>query len=407
MVTLYYIISQPLLTTIAIFEWIWITSPRIDGADSLEGNRSVRNLEKRFFRFFNFFTFSKKHISPEWLNRIKHNLAVFHYDIRYIFSDFCSTIHDGFRISWSSFTFVQLSRHTACDVLEIPQPTRKYFKLCKEKSVVCKALHQYVWLIYHKLHIYCLYVNLTNILRNIPTYSTGNEQLQQKHAHESLLSEGVVHTSSPNVTNWSTLRMLCERYVVDRCKRLYVPLGCGGAFKWSQRTSNQCRQLMPLFIAAFIWKPVVSADNHGPKIIANTSPGDADQNSPGLVVHVLMLACLLTLLACHLGMVSKLLEHWYYLHRPSRHWFLSGYVNTHPDAQYSTSDVLLSLIYLLQRINKITWVCFGIYEYYKWKFKRLKRIIHKAQKIHLLNLEIHILPPGAVLQSSSWTRPRR
>ena len=65
---------------------------------------------------------------------------------------------------------------------------------------------------------------------------------------------------------------------------------------------------MPLLIAAFIWNSVVSADNHGPKIIANTSPGDADQNFPGLVVHVLQRACLLTLLACHLGTVSKFLE---------------------------------------------------------------------------------------------------
>ena len=33
---------------------------------------------------------------------------------------------------------------------------------------------------------------------------------------------------------------------------------------------------MALLIATLIWKPVVGADNHGPKLIANTSPADAD-----------------------------------------------------------------------------------------------------------------------------------
>ena len=111
-------------------------------------------------------------------------------------------------------------------MFETPQLTRKNFKLCKENCVVCKALHQYVRLIFHKLHIYCLYVYLTHILQNTHPYSTGNEQLQQEHAHEALLSEGVVHTSSPYVINWSTLRMLCERYVFDRCQWLYALLGC-------------------------------------------------------------------------------------------------------------------------------------------------------------------------------------
>ena len=57
------------------------------------------------------------------------------------------------------------------------------------------------------------------------------------------------------------------------------------------KTSNQCRPLMALLIAAFIWKPVFSAYNHGPKTIAKTSLTDTDQNSPGLAVHVLMLVC--------------------------------------------------------------------------------------------------------------------
>ena len=145
------------------------------------------------------------------------------------FADFCSTNHYGFRIPWSSFTFVKFLRHTACAVVEIPQPTKKTIKLCKAKSIVCNALHEYVRLIYHKLHIYCLYIYLTRILQNIPPNSTGNEQLKQDHAHVALLYKGLVDTSSPYATNWSTLRVLCERYVFDRCKRLNALVGCGGS----------------------------------------------------------------------------------------------------------------------------------------------------------------------------------
>ena len=109
-------------------------------------------------------------------------------------------------------------------------------------------------------------------MQNLLQYSTRNKKLQQEHAQEALLSEEVGHTSSPYVTNCSLLRILCERYVFDRCTRFIAQLGCGEAFKLSQQTSNHCRQLMPLLIAVFIWKPHVSADNHDPKIIVNTSP---------------------------------------------------------------------------------------------------------------------------------------
>ena len=57
-------------------------------------------LRKTVFRFFKLVLISKKHIAPDWLNRIKHNVEDFLYDIRYTFTDFCSTIHDGFRVPW-------------------------------------------------------------------------------------------------------------------------------------------------------------------------------------------------------------------------------------------------------------------------------------------------------------------
>ena len=158
---------------------------------------------------------------------------------------------------------------------------------------------------------------------------------------------------------------------------------------------------MSLLIAALLWKPAVSADSKGPKTIGNSYPTDADQRPPGLALYGITLVCLLTLIACHLGMLSKVLERWYDFSKRPRHMFLRGSVNAHPDAQYSTSEVLLSLAYLLQCINKITWAWFGIYEYFKWKFKRLKHTIHKAQPIHLLVFEMYIRPLGAVLQSLS------
>ena len=78
---------------------------------------------------------------------------------------------------------------SACAVFEIPQPTMKQFTLCKENSVVCKALHKYVLLKYHELHNYCLYVCLAHFLQNLPPYLTGNGQLQQEHAQKALLSK--------------------------------------------------------------------------------------------------------------------------------------------------------------------------------------------------------------------------
>ena len=101
MVTLYYKISQPLLTTIAIFEWIWITSARIDGSKNLELNRLIVGLGKRLLQFLKCFTILFLHISPEWLTRIKSNVADTLYGIWSTLSDFFGTIYNGFRIPWT------------------------------------------------------------------------------------------------------------------------------------------------------------------------------------------------------------------------------------------------------------------------------------------------------------------
>ena len=182
-------------------------------------------LVKRFLQFLRCFTILILRISPEWLNRTTSNVADTLCDIWFTWTIFAGTIYDGFRIPWSSLKFVQLSLHNACAVDKSPQLTRKKLTLCNEQSGVCNALHQYIILIYHKLHLYCLYVYLTHTLQNIPPHSTGNVQLQQKHAHEAVLSEGVVHLTSPYASNWSSLHMHCEHHFFDRCKRLYAVFG--------------------------------------------------------------------------------------------------------------------------------------------------------------------------------------
>ena len=138
------------------------------------------------------------------------------------------TIYDGFCVPWSLLKFVQLSPHNACAVCESPQLTREKITFCKENCVDCNALHKYILLISHKLHVYCLYSSFTHILQNSSTHYTGTEQLKQEHAREAVVSESVVILSSTYTTNWYTLHLRVRQYVINRCQLFYAFLGSKG-----------------------------------------------------------------------------------------------------------------------------------------------------------------------------------
>ena len=126
---------------------------------------------------------------------------------------------------------VQLSLQKSCTVFESPQIRMKKSTLCKEKSAVCNALHKYILCIYHKLYLYWLYVSLNRLLQSTPLYSTWTKQLQQEHAHDALVSEGVINLSFSNATNSSTLYSRFVHYFFFRCQLFFSFIGCKRASK--------------------------------------------------------------------------------------------------------------------------------------------------------------------------------
>ena len=256
MVTLYYKISQPLLSTLAIFEWIWINSHRIDGADRLEGNRLVRKSEKRFFYFFTFVAISKKHISPDWLNRFNHNFAVLLYDIRYTFTDFCSTIYDGFRVPWHLHIIIiiisvlkRARRETAINDPYNHQQFNAVYEACKRKSK-CPSGQAY----------------------NYP----------------------IIRPDSS--------RQRCRRFLTFLCTRK--------AKKWKHRISQQSSQTCALLLAYLLWTPAECAETEGPNKFLHLYPNITDLNCDGLVFSGLLASCPLVLNAFFLVRVSTVIKCW-------------------------------------------------------------------------------------------------
>ena len=105
------------------------------------------------------------------------------YDFRHTFADFCSTIHDGFRIPWSWFTFVQNHYILLVLWLKYLSPRRKTLSYVNKRvwfATLCiNTLGSYtinyisfacmfIWPIFCKIYLQ-IQREMNNCNRSIPT----------------------------------------------------------------------------------------------------------------------------------------------------------------------------------------------------------------------------------------------
>ena len=144
--------------------------------------------EKRLVYYFKLVSISQMLISPDWLNRIKHNVADILYDIRYTFLDFFGTIYNGFHVPWL-------------------------------------------------LHIIIIVVvSVLKMARGVAAIKAPYNRHQINAAYEAC--KWKLNCPSGQVYTYPTIRPDSSR---QRCRRLSTSLRTGKAKKWKHRISHQSR----------------------------------------------------------------------------------------------------------------------------------------------------------------------